>query len=44
MRTDALVPGDLFCRQPARDEPQDLDLPIGKRKASPRALQQHAAR
>jgi len=29
MRTDAFMPRDLFRGQSARDEPEDLDLPIG---------------
>ena len=44
VRTDALVARDLLRREPARDEPQDLDLPVSKRKAGTRALQQDAAR
>jgi hypothetical protein len=35
---------DLFRGQPARDEPEDLDLSVGERKAGARALEQHAAR
>jgi hypothetical protein len=38
------VPRDLFRREPARDEPEDLDLPVGQRKAGTRARQQDAAR
>jgi hypothetical protein len=44
MRTDPLVTRDLFRREPTRDEPQDLDLAIGQRKVSARALHQDATR
>jgi hypothetical protein len=39
MRTDAFVTRDLFRRQAARDEPEDLDLPIGQREIGARALE-----
>ena len=44
MRTDAFMPRDLFRGQSARDEPEDLDLPIGEREAGARAVQQDATR
>ena len=44
MRADALMPRDLFRGEPARDEPEDLDLPIGQREAGARAFQQDATR
>jgi hypothetical protein len=37
------VARDLLRREPARDEPEDLDLPVGQRKAGTRARQQDAA-
>jgi hypothetical protein len=43
MRADSLVTRDLFRRQPPRDKPQDLDLPVGQLKVGTRALEQHAA-
>ena len=36
------MPRDLFRGQAARDEPEDLDLPVGEREAGARAVQQHA--
>lgn len=44
MRTDARVASDLFRRQPARDQPEDLDLPIGQREVGTRAVHQDAPR
>jgi hypothetical protein len=38
MRADALVSRDLFRREPSRDEPEDLDLPIGQREIGSRAI------
>jgi hypothetical protein len=44
VRTDAFVARDLFRRQPARDEPEDLDLPVSDRKARARPFEQDAPR
>jgi hypothetical protein len=38
------VARDLFRRESARDEPEDLDLPVGQRKAGARTAQQDPAR
>ena len=44
MRTDAFMARDLFRGQPARDEPEDLDLPIGEREAGAGAIEENATR
>jgi hypothetical protein len=44
VRADALVARDLLRRQPARDQPQDLDLAIGEREVGTRAFEQDATR
>jgi hypothetical protein len=38
------VARDLFRRQAARYEPEDLDLPVGEREIDARAVQQDATR
>jgi hypothetical protein len=38
VRADAFVPGDLFGREPTRDEPKDLDLAVGQREVSARII------
>jgi len=43
MRADALMTRDLLRGEAARDQPQDLDLPVGEREAGARAIQQNAA-
>ena len=37
VRTDALVARDLLRGEPARDQPEDLDLTVGQREAGSRA-------
>jgi len=44
MRADPFMPRDLLARKAARDEPQDLDLPIGEREVDARSFQKDAAR
>jgi len=44
VRTDALVPRDLFRGQSARDQPQDLDLSVGQGEVAAGAVQQYATR
>jgi hypothetical protein len=38
VRADALVSRDLFRREPARDEPEDLDLAVRQREVGSRAI------
>jgi hypothetical protein len=38
------MPRDLLRRESARDEPEDLDLPVGQRKTGARTAKQNAAR
>ena len=38
MRADARVARDLFRREPSRDEPEDLDLPVGQCEVRSRAI------
>jgi hypothetical protein len=44
VRADAFVPRDLLGGEAARDEPQDLHLPIGDREVAARTVQEDAAR
>jgi hypothetical protein len=38
------VARDLFGRQTSRDEPEDLDLPVGKREIGARSVKEDATR
>jgi len=38
------MPRDLFRRESARDQPQDLDLSVGQREVGAGAVQQDATR